>query len=81
MAIAHQLAQRDVTLYVVGVEPNVLRYRDFFMVLAHAAGGRYVPLANAQVLAKVSPHSTFLTGYIVVPFLSAVDMLDDVVAA
>jgi len=54
MSIAHQLAAKDVTLYVVGVEPSILPFKDFFMALAHAAGGRYVPLSNARVLAKVS---------------------------
>ena len=51
--ITGALAQKGVTMYMVGCEPAVVRYRDFFMTVAHMTGGQYVPLTNAELLAKV----------------------------
>ncbi len=40
-------------MYSVGCEPAVLPYKEFFSALAFKTGGQYVPLRNAQLLAKV----------------------------
>ena len=53
MVIAGQLAEKGVTLYQVGCEPAILRYKEFFVGLAHVTGGQYVPLNHANLLAKV----------------------------
>jgi hypothetical protein len=47
------MAQKGITLYSVGCEPALLRYKDFFASLAYRTGGQYVPLRNAKLLAKV----------------------------
>ncbi|CAH1799330.1 unnamed protein product [Owenia fusiformis] len=53
MTITHQLAEKGVTIYMVGCEPAINRHRDFFMAIAHLTGGQYVPLRNAELLAQV----------------------------
>ena len=53
VAVTHQLASKGVTLYVVGCEPTVRQYRDFFMALSFITGGQYVPISQAQLLTKV----------------------------
>ena len=51
--VVDQLAKKGVTLYTVGCEPSLQPYKDFFAALAFKTGGQYVPLRNAQLLAKV----------------------------
>ena len=53
MVVTRELAEKGITLYMVGCEPSITPYKDFFMALAHLTGGQYVPLARADVLAKV----------------------------
>ncbi|XP_052076334.1 uncharacterized protein LOC127714309 [Mytilus californianus] len=50
MQIARDLAQKGVTLYVIGVEPPIVPYKDFFMALAYITGGQYVPLSVPRLL-------------------------------
>ena len=47
------MAQKAITLYSVGCEPAILKYKEFFSALAYKTGGQYVPLRNAKLLAKV----------------------------
>ncbi|CAF3513150.1 unnamed protein product [Rotaria sp. Silwood1] len=47
------MAEKHITLYVVGVEPPIVPYRDFFMSLAYITGGQYVPMVTSKLLAKV----------------------------
>jgi hypothetical protein len=49
-----KLAKKGVTLYSVGCEPALLPYKQFFTAIAYKTGGQYVPLKNANLLAKVS---------------------------
>ncbi|CAF2053760.1 unnamed protein product [Rotaria magnacalcarata] len=51
--IVREMAEKHITLYVVGVEPPIVPYRDFFMSLAYITGGQYVPMATSKLLAKV----------------------------
>ncbi|CAF1518249.1 unnamed protein product [Adineta steineri] len=51
--LVRNMAEQHITLYVVGVEPPIVLYRDFFMALAYITGGQYVPMINAKLLAKV----------------------------
>ena len=51
--VCRKMAEKGITLYVVGCEPSILPYRSFFMSLAYLTGGQYVPLGNAQLLADV----------------------------
>ncbi|KAK2177332.1 hypothetical protein NP493_607g01025 [Ridgeia piscesae] len=53
MVVTRELAEKGITLYIAGCEPSITAYKDFFMALAHLTGGQYVPLARADVLAKV----------------------------
>ncbi|XP_067652686.1 uncharacterized protein [Haliotis asinina] len=53
MEITGQLAEKGVTLYVVGCEPSICSYKDFFTGLAYLTGGQYVPLAAAKSLTSV----------------------------
>ncbi|CAF0880887.1 unnamed protein product [Adineta ricciae] len=48
-----EMAEKQITLYVVGVEPSIVPYRDFFMSIAYITGGQYVPMVNAKLLAQV----------------------------
>ena len=54
MSITDNLARKGVTLYVVGCEPNVIHYRDWYMGIARKTGGQYVPLKAATLLPQVS---------------------------
>ncbi|CAF1213043.1 unnamed protein product [Rotaria sordida] len=51
--IVREMAEKHITLYVVGVEPPIVPYRDFFMSLAYITGGQYVPMVTSKLLAKV----------------------------
>lgn len=53
VAVAHELAKKGVTLYVVGCEPSITPYKDFFMAIAHITGGQYVSLKKADLLSKI----------------------------
>jgi len=53
MKTAKALAEKGVTIYVVGCEPSITPYRDWFTALAHLTGGQYVPLASARTLPQV----------------------------
>jgi len=53
MEVTAKIAEKGISLYVVGCEPSILKYRDFFMGLAHLTGGKYIPLENANLLSKV----------------------------
>ncbi|CAF3282644.1 unnamed protein product [Rotaria sp. Silwood2] len=53
LRLARDMGEHRITLYAVGVEPPIVRYRDFFMTIAYITGGQYVPMVNAQLLAKV----------------------------
>ncbi|XP_041375542.1 uncharacterized protein LOC121388317 [Gigantopelta aegis] len=53
LQIVRQLAQKGITLYVVGCEPSLVPYKEFFMGLAYATGGQYVPLAGARALTQI----------------------------
>ena len=53
MTVAHQLAQKGITIYMVGCEPSISPYKEFFMAVAYITGGQYVPLTKAQLLTKV----------------------------
>lgn len=53
MAITQKLASSGISLYVVGCEPSINRYRPFFEALCHITGGQYVSLRNASLLSPV----------------------------
>jgi len=53
MKTGRSLAEKGVTIYVVGCEPSITPYRDWFTALAHLTGGQYVPLASATTLPQV----------------------------
>ena len=53
MTVAHQLAEKGITIYMVGCEPSISPYKEFFMAVAYITGGQYVPLTKAQLLTKV----------------------------
>ena len=54
MVTAAQLATKGVVVYMVGCEPSIVPYKDWFMAVAHITGGQYVPLTSAQMLSSVS---------------------------
>ena len=51
--VVDQMAEKGITLYCVGCEPALTPYKTFFAALAYKTGGQYVPLRNADLLAKV----------------------------
>ena len=51
--VTGQLAQKGITIYMVGCEPSITPYKDFFLAVAYMTGGQYVPLAKAKLLSKV----------------------------
>ena len=53
LQIVRQLAEKGIMLYVAGCEPSLVRYKEFFMGLAYATGGQYVPLAGARALTQI----------------------------
>ncbi|CAG2205518.1 unnamed protein product [Mytilus edulis] len=66
--IVRDLAQMGVTLYVIGCEPAILPYKNFFMALDYLAGGQYVlcgdqnfeirKLVNAEVQKAIAAGGT-----------------------
>jgi len=59
MNMGRSLAKKGVTIYVVGCEPSITPYCDWFTALAHLTGGQYVPLASARTLPQVR-HAAFI---------------------
>jgi Mg-chelatase subunit ChlD len=53
MEVARQLAEKGITIYMVGCEPSITPYKDFFTAIAYLTGGQYVPLTSAQLLTQV----------------------------
>jgi hypothetical protein len=53
MVVMRDLAEKGITIYMVGCEPAIAAYRDWFMALAYVTGGQYVPLSAAKLLPKV----------------------------
>ena len=53
MSIVGELCQKGVTIYLVGCEPAVHKYKEFYSAMAYITGGQYVPLRNANLLAQV----------------------------
>ncbi|XP_048735686.2 uncharacterized protein LOC125651138 [Ostrea edulis] len=53
MVTVRELAEKGITLYSVGCEPAINKYRDFFMALVYITGGQYVPLAGSKMLTQV----------------------------
>lgn len=51
--ITKQMVSKGVCLYVVGCEPSICDFKDFYLALAHIAGGQYVSLKEAKGIAKV----------------------------
>ena len=53
MQTANEIGEKGIVMYMVGCEPSITPYRDWFMAIAHITNGQYVPLANSTLLAKV----------------------------
>jgi hypothetical protein len=56
LVIAQQMAQAGIILYAVGCEPSISSYRfvpSFMKYLSEVCSGKYVPLTDAHLLAKV----------------------------
>ncbi|XP_045160746.2 uncharacterized protein LOC123525666 [Mercenaria mercenaria] len=53
MEVTNRMAEKGITLYMVGCEPSITPYKDFFMAVAFITGGQYVPLTKAQLLTQV----------------------------
>jgi hypothetical protein len=53
VVLVHQMATKGIILYCVGCEPAVVPFKNFFEAIAYTTGGKYVPLKNANLLAKV----------------------------
>ncbi|CAG2246587.1 unnamed protein product [Mytilus edulis] len=53
MKTVRELAKLGITLYTVGVEPSINRYKDFFEALAVLTGGQYVHMRNPYQLIDV----------------------------
>ncbi len=51
--IAHEMAQKGITLYCCGCEPSLTPYRQFFTALSLITGGQYIPLNDAENLSNV----------------------------
>jgi hypothetical protein len=51
--IVYQMARKGIILYSVGCEPAILSYKDFFVSIAYTTGGQYVPLTDANSLARI----------------------------
>ena len=74
MEVTNQLAQKGVIIYLVGCEPSINPYKEFFTALAHVTGGQYVPLRQAKLLAKVgTAYITLLTLCLVVNFSTCLE--------
>ena len=53
MVTTNQIAAKGITLYLVGCEPSIIPYKEFFSAIAHLTGGQYVPLKHAKLLTQV----------------------------
>lgn len=53
LQVVNKMAERGITLYVVGCEPSITAHKSFFMGMAHKTGGQYVPLTDAKDLTRV----------------------------
>jgi hypothetical protein len=53
LRVARDMAAKGITLYSVGCEPAILKFKEFFAAMAYATGGQYVPLRNAKLLCSV----------------------------
>lgn len=56
IAVAREMAQKDIVIYAVGVEPSLGHYqfaRDFMRSIAQITNGQFLALTSASVLAKV----------------------------
>lgn len=53
MQIVRDMSQMGITMYVIGCEPAIIPYRDFFMALDYLTGGQYVPLSKPELLVDV----------------------------
>ena len=53
MQTANEIGEKGIVMYMVGCEPSITPYRDWFMAIAHITNGQYVPLDNSTALAKV----------------------------
>lgn len=53
MQVAGQLAEKEITLHVVGCEPAISPHRSFFQGLALVTGGVYAPLSSAKLLGQL----------------------------
>ncbi|CAF3841188.1 unnamed protein product, partial [Rotaria sp. Silwood1] len=52
--ISDQFEKQDIILVVVGIEPSVVVYADFYCALAHKTGGEYLPMINAaRILSSI----------------------------
>ena len=56
MKISNQMAEKGITIYMIGCEPTIGPYKIFFEGLAHVTGGQYVPLTHTLLLPMVSHH-------------------------
>jgi Mg-chelatase subunit ChlD len=53
MTTIFEIAEKAITMYMVGCEPSIAQYRDWFIAMADITGGRYVPLTVAKFLSKI----------------------------
>lgn len=53
MVVIRQIAEKCITMYMIGCEPSITPYRDWFMAMAYITGGQYIPLSAAKLLPKV----------------------------
>ena len=51
--LARELHKKGITLYVIGCEPDINPYKEWYSGLAHITGGHYIPLGAAEDLAQV----------------------------
>ena len=51
--LAHSMASSGISLYVVGCEPSIQPYKDFYQGLCLITGGQYAPLSGAKGLASL----------------------------
>eukprot|EP00039_Didymoeca_costata_P027032 m.17262 g.17262 ORF g.17262 m.17262 type:complete len:342 (+) comp5963_c0_seq1:199-1224(+) len=47
------MAENEITLYCIGCEPSINKYRDFFEGMCHITGGQYCGLGKASGLTDV----------------------------
>ncbi|CAF0814636.1 unnamed protein product [Adineta steineri] len=52
--LSDEFEKQDITLVVIGIEPSIVIYDDFYCALANKTGGIYLPFINAtRVLSSV----------------------------